>query len=176
MPRGYSDEENRRIRALAKEVVTNDFAGHVTNAAAALGLNQGTLSAFLSPQNPSGAGPKIVGALAALRGITIDEVVNGRRGGSPVAAVTAARLDFDPHPVRRQVIAALRDNGWPESILLELRNTELSDGDNPDAWFAEAERLKQFWGRAPKYNAEPMADDGPPGARLAAVPPRKRRR
>ena len=155
-----------------RRVIGRDFAGNLSRAAESFGVRQGTLSAFLSPRDIRGAGPKLVTALRDHLGWTTDDVLSGGKGESGGWGSEG----LDPHPVRRQVIAALRDNGWPESILLELRNTELSDGDNPDAWFAEAERLKQFWGRAPKYNAEPMADDGPPGVKLDAVPPRKRRK
>lgn len=76
MSKGYSVEENERIRERARELLNKRYQGNRSELAAALHVSQPTLSNFLNGK--SGAGTKLAKSIALHLGISHDALVEGR--------------------------------------------------------------------------------------------------
>lgn len=75
--KSYSDEENARIRAAARQVLVERFGENRTRMAEALGISQPSLSRLLNGNN--GAGPAVAKAISDLAGVPLEELLPGRR-------------------------------------------------------------------------------------------------
>lgn len=66
------EDQNKRLRAIVRELVDGEFAGSATAAARAFGVAQSMVSEFLA--GGRGAGPKLINGIAEYTGRSIDDL------------------------------------------------------------------------------------------------------
>ncbi|HEX7603237.1 MAG TPA: hypothetical protein VF316_16580, partial [Polyangiaceae bacterium] len=120
--RGYTPEENAKLRVLARELV--DRFGTQTALAEKIDVRQSTISSLLAGRGT--VGHYVGRQMCALAGTTPDEYLG--RNLDPTEKA-------DPRPNRALAIRHLRALGISEEVLAQLR----ADGyeDQPAFWWAE---------------------------------------
>lgn len=87
-------EQNERLREVVRNLVALEFQGNASKAAKAIGVSQSLLSEFLG--GGRGAGTKLVNALAAHTGRSIDDLYGRRVVRVPDDARAYQRLGDHP--------------------------------------------------------------------------------
>lgn len=127
--RALPREQNERLRALLREIITKDFDGGLTKAAEKLGVTHATISDVLNGKR--GVGQKLLNGMAEYTGRSLDDLL-----GRPVvvydAATTRRGSRVGQHPGYAAAAAELRrkllrrGGGADESIMSDLEGVTLS--------------------------------------------------
>lgn len=81
MGKSIGPKRNEAARAFTRRLIAERFGGHQTKAAAAFGVEQGTLSAFLS--GSSGAGMQTLHGIARAAGVSVEVVIGEEKAPPP---------------------------------------------------------------------------------------------
>lgn len=127
--RALPREQNERLRALLREIITKDFDGGLTKAAEKLGVTHATVSDVLNGKR--GVGQKLLNGLAEHTGRSLDDLL-GRPAIVYDAETTRRGSRVGQHPSYSAASAELRrklqrrGGAADESIMLDLEGVTLS--------------------------------------------------
>ena len=134
--KGLDPVQRAAVRSLLRAIVDRDFGGNQTRAAKELGVSQPFVSEVL--KDGRGAGTSLLVGMRDYLGVTLDDVLHGRR--SSTAAPPSRTLEYDDqYPNRARAVVAARALGYTEEAIAQVQGQHFAGQPDmePEEWLDE---------------------------------------